>query len=142
MTMRELGILARLPEGHPNRIPEPPPALAEAGEDVLIEYESEATTMQREAETGRVRVWFEDLELIKTVTGDPTVGMVANGHEAARWLSEARQVPAEVVSSKREVKAAVDQIEAAQAEAERNEALPNRARAMKDMAQAEAVATA
>jgi len=129
--VRELGILERQ-----GQLPQPPDVLVEAGDEFDIEYESEATMMQREAEMGRVRVWFEDLELIKTVTGDPTVGMVADGHEASRWLGDARGVPNEIIASEKDVKKQIEAMtEAAQEEVDA-ERLPGEARAAKDFAQA------
>ncbi len=131
MIMRELGILDRQ-----GVLPPPPPVLVEAGDELVIEYESEATTMQREAEMTRVRVWFEDLELIKQTTGDPTVGLVADGHASARWLGDARGIPTEIVASKKDVEGQMEAMaEAAQA-AREAEQLPGEARAAKDYAQA------
>ena len=131
MIVRELGVLDRQ-----GALPPPPGVLLEAGDEFDIEYESEATTMQREAETNRVRVWLEDLAMIRDTTGDPSVGLVANGHETARWLSDARGIPPEVVSSKKEVESQMQAMAQAEQEAQEAERLPDRARAAKDLAQA------
>ncbi len=133
MITRELGILDRQ-----GALPKPPPVLIEAGDEFDIEYESEATTMQREAEMSRVRVWFEDIELIKQVTGDPTVGLVVDGHEAGRWLSDARGIPPDIVTSQKDVDDQIKSMADAAKEAREAEQLPNEARAARDFAQADA----
>ena len=135
MHVRELGILERQ-----GALPAPPQALIEAGDEFDIEYESEATSMQREAEANRVRVWFKDLEYIKQATGDPTVGLLANGQEAGRWMGNARGIPSEIISTKKEINEQMSAMAEAQKEDQAAERLPGEARAEKDLAQAEAAA--
>ena len=135
MIQRELGLLDRA-----KLLPKPPPVLLEAGDEYEVEYESEATAIQRESETNRVRVWMEDVGLIQQVTGDTTVGLVLNGKETARYLANARNVPPELVVSKRQVSDMTRQMAAeAQAQAE-SQQLPDQARAARDLAQAASAA--
>ncbi|MCA9505707.1 MAG: hypothetical protein KC616_21625 [Myxococcales bacterium] len=135
MIQRELGLLDRA-----KLLPPPPPVLLEAGDEYEVEYESEATALQRESELNRVRAWFEDLALIQEVTGDRTVGLVANGKETARYMANGRNVPPELVMSERRVKAQVDEMAAAAEEQAQAEQLPNQARAARDFAAAQAAA--
>lgn len=135
--VRELGLLERA-----GLLPPPPPVLVEAGDEFEIEYDSEATSLQREQSTAKARVWLEDISLLQQVTGDQSVGAVVNSHKAARWFHERRGVSQELLSSERETQQAVeDQAEAAQAFAD-EASLPDQARAVKDLAQAQALGSA
>jgi len=126
MIERELDILEQQ-----GLLPPPPQVLVEAEGEYDIVYESAATRLQKEEEIQAVRAAYADI--IPLMELDPTVASVPKIHETARFLLEARGVPARLINSEEEVREEL----AAEAEVSQEEqaidAIPGMARAAKDL---------
>lgn len=131
---RELDILAEQ-----GLLPEMPEVLKEAEGEYEIVYDSSATRMQKEEKIQAVRAAMADV--IPMLEIDSAAGKVPNYEKTARWIMEQRQVPPSLINSEEEVE------ELMQAEAEAKQAqdaaaaVPDMARAAKDLQSANLMPT-
>lgn len=135
MVRREIGIRARQ-----GALPEPPGELLEAGIGYQLIYETPAQQLQRAGEVEAIEATIASAVPLGEI--DRRALLLFDMGKVSRKLAELRGFPGELMRSEREVE---QEAQAAAQEAARAEAqatLPDRAKALRDVAQAEAAAGA
>lgn len=121
-------------------LPEMPEELIEAGGEVDVEYDSPLNRAMRAGEGASVLRWVE--ASAPFIQADPQAARVINGPRAVRKLAEVFSVPSDYVTPEDEADAAMQSDNEAMQAQTILAAAPVAAGAAKDLAQAQAAATA
>jgi hypothetical protein len=133
MVRREYGLRARQ-----GSLPEMPPELVEAGGQYELEYETPAQQLQRAGETAAIEQTLASLIPLGQV--DPRALEIVDLEKTGRRIAELRGYPSDLIRSERQVARAIEVRSREAKAAEEAAALPDKARALKDIAAAEASA--
>jgi len=112
-------------------MPEPPPILIEAKGEYEIEYSSMATRIQREEEVQGILATYADLQVL--AAADQSVVEVLDTVGAARFIAKARGVPDHLINDEERYMKRLQAANEAAAQREAVGAIPQMAKAAKDM---------